>query len=268
VRKYFILLLLSGVSFAENYIPGANIYSFLNRGLTWASTINQTWVIDAVSPATGVCLTIQNNDTSSHNFTLASYVTSDQSLKVLGTAVKWQQVALSPPATSGGFTVLASSVLQIYAKTTSAYHIAFQFSGGSGTGTVDLYYSQTGTPCGSVNQWTTVGTTSGQLVLTFAAVSGVKHVLNCIDASLEGGASAATNPQVFIRDNDVSGNCTGGAVIYIHGMAFPLTTPTGQYVALCGLNIPSGLGHSLTMCTGAAITGVIQNGFMSGYDSQ
>jgi hypothetical protein len=265
-----VLLLCSYLASAETYIPGASVFGKLGRNITWTSGVNNTWVIDAISPTTGICVTIQNNDTASHNFSLVSYLTSDQAQTVLGTGAKWQQIALSPPASSGSiFTVAASSVLQIYARTVAAFHIAFQFSGGSGTGTADLIFAQTGASCGSTNYWTATGSAAGQNVTIVAGVAGVKHVLQCFTWSVSGTVGVATNNLQFsIRTGDASGNCTGGSSIpYIDTISFPIGT-TSQRFGLCNLNIAAGTGQNIVACFSAAVTNIVQDTFLSGYDSQ
>jgi hypothetical protein len=272
MKKLFLLLLLllCSLANAETYLGhGAVTYGTLGRALSWPSVgFNNTWVFDAINSGSGVCLTIQNNDTSGHQFSLAGYVTSDLSLTILGNASKWQQVALSPPATATGFTVQPSAVLQIYLKAPGAARIATAFSAGAGIGTVDLYFSQTGSSCGSVNQWTVVGSTAAQNVSILAAVPGVKHVLQCFTFSVSGNSLLATsNLQFTIRNNDVSGNCTGGSIQYIHTISFPAGSISKEF-GLCDMNLAIGTNQNMVACFGTAVTGMVQDIFFSGYDSQ
>jgi hypothetical protein len=145
-----VLCFCAGLAVADVRIPGGANYQIVGRGLTWAGTgvgaVNNNFIMDVVSPSSGMCLAVANNDTGSHSLTVNAFATSDLSqVTYTGSTGKWNQVPFSPAATN---TIPASSMDQFYVNTTGAAHVTLAITGGSGTGTADIFISQTANFCG------------------------------------------------------------------------------------------------------------------------
>lgn len=281
----FLLALCSQLFAADTRVAGGATYGYLGQNLTWASGINSDFVMDSVSPATGVCLSVINNDSGSHTATLKAFTTSQLSLVTFNSNPLglWTQVSIAPSNSgSASYTFAATSVTQLYIRTTAAAHVTLSFSAGSGAGTVTLNYAQTPSPCGSgSNQGTTIGgwavhdapaaanpcNTAAALV---AGVPGIRHVVNCVSIALtDSGGTAAVATAYDIRDGGTAGSCAAGTIVWNSALAVSAVAGSSAQVAVCGLNIASTAGNSLQVCaeqTPAA--GDTCKTSMSGVDTQ
>lgn len=126
-------------------LPGAANYQVVGRGLTWASGVNQNWIMDVTGPASGVCVNIQNNDAGTHTFSITSVITSDLAQTTYtGQTGHWTSAVVSP-STVGS--VAGSSTQNWWIDTAGAARFVLIISGGSGAGTADITLSQTSISC-------------------------------------------------------------------------------------------------------------------------
>jgi hypothetical protein len=153
VRKLllFVLCLVSLFASAGDVrVGGAARYGVIGRSLTWASGINNDFILDNTSDG-GVCFTLVNSDTSVHSLTVNIWVTSDLSQTSFqsDTPAVWVPASISPPLASGAtqYSVPASNILQLYVNTSGAAHTVFSASGGAGSSTVAIFYAQTSGGC-------------------------------------------------------------------------------------------------------------------------
>ena len=141
-----ILLLLCAFIHADIRIPGAANYQVIGRGLTWASGINQNFIMDVTSPSSGMCLQVHNNDGSLHTYTITPKVTSDLStITYTGNTGAWTSTNISP---SGNGNTAATSTDNYFINTSGAAHVVISITAGSGTGNADVLVSQTSNQCG------------------------------------------------------------------------------------------------------------------------
>jgi hypothetical protein len=276
-----LVLVLCGFAAATDVrVQGASVYGVLARGSAWSNyaSAGLTYVFDAVSPSSGVCVTmVNNNPTNTRTVTLSAAITADQGVTTFASNQgNWSSVPVSPPQSSyivPVFSTSATGTFQIFLRAVAASHIAFTISGQTGTAggspdTVTILYSWSGSSCGGVNQWAVGGsTTAGAALSTVeAAVVGIRHVVNCVSVSNAGTATAGANITFTIRDGGAAGPVLWIAAVGVGTLANASTSINSTNISLCGLNISSSAGNSLNLISSGGIAGQILAGSMSGYD--
>lgn len=258
----FLLLFISiSASAADVRIQGAANYQVIGRNLTWASGVNQNFIMDVVSPSSGMCLQIRNKDTASHAYTVAPVLTSDLSTTTFtGNTGAWTAATISP---TGANTTAASSTDNFFINTTGAAHVTISISGGSGTGTADITVSQTSNQCGTGGNVlasgcnkSIVGTvaTAGNAVIVPAPGAGLFIHVCAYSVS---GQATASGTETFA--NGTAGACaTIGAILWqmvvttgnsSNFLAVPAPSQLFQTTVasqpLCGQNLPGSGANAL-----------------------
>lgn len=153
MKRLFLALCLFFVQFAvaaDVRISGTSTFQVIGRSLTWAGTtgsVNNNFILDVLSPSTGFCVNIQNNDTSAHTYTMTAFETSDlQQTSYTGFTGRWNPIPVSP-GTAGN--TAASSTDQFWLNTAGAAHVVMTITGGSGAGSADITIASTPIFCGS-----------------------------------------------------------------------------------------------------------------------
>lgn len=220
----FVLLPATAVA-ADHRIPGGAVYTVLGRGLTWASGVNQTFVLDVVSPSSGMCLNVHNNDVSSHAYVVTPWITSDlQVTTYTGNTGAWTATNISP---SGTNTTLAAATDNYFINTSGAAHVTVIISGGSGAGTADLTIAQTPNQCGN-----------GGIGSIGQAVSCNKHA-SLVVATATIGILVASPPAgqfVHVCAYSVSGGSATGAT---HNFGTGAAGACGSISSPWGLSSPA-----------------------------
>jgi hypothetical protein len=150
-KLWLAALCLATVAHAADVrIPGGATYQTVGRAMPWAGTgqgnLNNNYIMDVVSPSSGMCVNVQNNDTAAHTYTLTAFETSDlQLVTYTGVTGRWNPIPVSP-GTAGN--TAASSTDQFWINTSGAAHVVITFTGGAGVGTVDVTIAQTPSFCG------------------------------------------------------------------------------------------------------------------------
>lgn len=143
----FVLLCSTLTMAADVRISGAASYQVVGRGLTWATGINQNFILDVVSPSSGMCLNIRNNDVGTHTYTITPWITSDLAVThYAGFTGLWTSTTISP---SNIGSTLANSTDNFFVNTAGAAHVTLVITGGAGSGTVDFTIAQSSNQCGS-----------------------------------------------------------------------------------------------------------------------
>lgn len=145
-----VLLLAAWANAADVRIPGGATYQTVGRAINWAGTgvgnLNNNYILDVVSPSSGMCVNVQNNDTGAHTYTLNAFETSDlQLVTYTGVTGRWNPIPVSP-GTAGN--TAASSTDQFWVNTSGAAHVVITFAGGAGVGNADITIAQTPNFCG------------------------------------------------------------------------------------------------------------------------
>lgn len=152
-KAIICILLFAGSGLADKLVNTRGPYIILGRSLTWASTINDTWLIQPINPDQGICIFVANNNpTTAHTFTLAVHQTGDPLVNSYtgntGRYVADTVQGTYSPVPIGGMTTA-------YVHTSAAARIAITISGATvETGTPDtgdVYIVQTSSDsCGPV----------------------------------------------------------------------------------------------------------------------
>jgi hypothetical protein len=155
-----VILFVSVAAFTQVDIPintiGAN--RTIARNWTWAGSgvgaLNNNFIFTPSFTNEGICLSVTNNDTSTHAFTVLFYGTGDQTVKTfVANAGKW---ALLGPTSATDITPsqAAGTTVAYYVLAQGAANVAIVFSGasGTGTGTLNMVESQNGANqgCGNI----------------------------------------------------------------------------------------------------------------------
>jgi hypothetical protein len=275
-----LLLMLCGRAIAADvYLQGAVVYGLLSSSqIQWANT-NNNYIIDTISPGTGVCFGVTNFDSGSHTATVTAFITQDQhSTTFTGNSQNWLQVAVTPtPTITGGttsYTFPATATTQLYVRAAGASHVALVISGATGTGLMIVRYTQTGSPCGSVFSWTVTdagGPSCNRSNGIVPAVPGVRHVASAVTFALTNtnatGGSIETG--VDVRDGGAANGCATGSVIYSNILGIESVTGSTDHMQLSGLNAAGTPGNALQICFEQTMpTGDVCRTSMSGYDTQ
>ena len=142
-----LLLCAFAARAADVRIRGAAVYQTIGRGLTWASGVNQNFILDVISPSTGMCLNVRNTDVSTHTYTVTPVISSDLAvLTFTGNTGAWTSTQISP---SNSGSTLANSTDNFFINTSGAAHVVISISGGSGAGAADISIAQTSNQCGT-----------------------------------------------------------------------------------------------------------------------
>lgn len=207
-------LLLPVQALADIRLPGGANYQILGRGITWAAGVNQNWILDVVSPSSGMCLNVRNRDTSSHSYTITPVITSDLSVTTFtGNTGAWTSTTIAP---TGVNTTLASSTDNFFINTAGAAHVVISISGGSGTGTADITIAQTPNQCGS-----------GGIGSLFQAVSCDRSFITTPVGTGNIAVSIVPPAGQFVRvcAITITSAATGGNVQFENGSSGTCTTP-------------------------------------------
>lgn len=216
-------LLLVGSLFARDVrLQGPAAYQVGGRGLTWASGVNVNFVLDVPSPNSGVCASFSNNDSSTHTFTIGASITADPAVTTYtGNTGNWTTTPISPGTTGS---VAGNVTTLFWLNAAGASHVTISVSGGSGTGTVDVVFSQAATTCVGVNQngsvfplassvpcsRSAVGTLAASASIQLIAAPPTGQFIHICAYSI-GGPNAGGNNTVMQFSNGA--NCSGvGAV--------------------------------------------------------
>lgn len=148
-RLCLFAVIITATIQADQIVRQSGPYLTLGKNLTWASQINDIWVFTPQNPDQGICIFVSNNDSSSHTFTLEVFQTGDPSLR----QYTGNQSRYRPDIIQGTYSpVAANSTVTAYVHTSAAARAAVKISGGSGSGTADVYVVMTAAPgCGPVN---------------------------------------------------------------------------------------------------------------------
>ena len=252
-----LALIAVGASFAHADVrkPGGAAYQVIGRGLTWASTVNNNWIMDVVSPSTGVCVNVTNNGAGTHTFSITAQITSDlQVTTFTGNTSKWTGAVVSPSTTAS---ILTNTTSQWWIQTAGAAHFVLIITGGSGAGTADIVLSQTAIPCGpqggssngSICNASAVGTIAaagatitivpvppaGQFVHVCAYLVSGDVVTNGLSVTFQNGTAgtcaAPSGTQWQCSPHTGGSNCQGGAGI---GQLFQTTVAAQPLCAIGG----------------------------------
>lgn len=114
-----------------------------------------------------------------------------------------------------------------------------------------------------VNNSGTIG--SGvQGTVSRAAVSGVRHVADCVSFAVASSAApTATQVQIFLRD----GASGGGTVLWLQTL--DILAAAGQNIApfsVCGLSLLGSNNTAMTLEFSGLVTGALESVSLSGYD--
>jgi hypothetical protein len=110
-----------------------------------------------------------------------------------------------------------------------------------------------------------LATVSSQATVSQAAVSGVKHVADCITFAASAGTAiaSATSADIVLRD----GPSVTGTPVWSVNFGVPATT--GNFagpLAFCGLNIVGSTNTAMTIEFAAGVTNMWQSVGLTGYD--
>lgn len=259
MKTIICCLCLSLFGFADVPIPGPATYQVVGRGLTWAGTLNNNFIMDVTSPSTGMCVAVQNNDSGTHTYTLNAFETSDLQQKVYtGQTGRWTAIPVTP-GVSGS--TAGNTLSQFWINTSGAAHVVLAFAGGAGAGTADVTISQTPNFCGggitvSGCNKSIVGTvaTGGNAVIIPAPAAGLFIHVCAYSVS---GQATASGTETFA--NGTAGACAAiGTILWqmvvtsgnsSNFLAVPApsqlfqTTVAGQ--PLCGQNLPGSGANAL-----------------------
>lgn len=142
-------------------------YITLARNVAWAgnglSGFNNAYIFTPSSPDTGICIYVQNLDTSVHTFTLSAIQTGDPSVSSFNNNPgAWNNL----PAIGGGSTIRVAagtvfgSTRILYTQAAGAAKLAILAQGGTAAGNVTLTIVQSKNSCGQDFQYPTYGTIS------------------------------------------------------------------------------------------------------------
>lgn len=267
MKKRVLLALLSFVflpatATADKRIPGGATYQVIGRGLTWASGVNNNFIMDVISPSTGMCLNVHNNDSASHSYSVTPVITSDLSVTTYtGNTGAWTSTTISPTAVTD--TTLANSTDNYFINTAGAAHVVISISGGSGAGTADITIAETANQCGSGGgvlvsgcNKSIVGTvaTGGNAVIVPTPSAGLFIHVCAYSVS---GQATASGTETFA--NGTAGTCAAiGAILWqmvvttgnsSNFLAVPAPSQLFQTTVaaqpLCGQNLPGSGANAL-----------------------
>jgi|FLYL01.1.fsa_nt_gi hypothetical protein len=148
-RFAICLIVTVSASYADIAVRQSGPYLVLGKNLPWSSRFNDTWVFQPQNPDQGICIFVSNNDSSSHTFTLNVWQTGDPTIR----QYTGNESRFRPDIIQGEYSpVAANSTVTAYVHTSAAAVVALQTSGGSGSGTADIYVVMTrAAGCGPVN---------------------------------------------------------------------------------------------------------------------
>lgn len=228
-------LLLPVQALADIRLPGGANYQILGRGITWAAGVNQNWILDVVSPSSGMCVNVRNRDTSSHSYTITPVITSDLSVTTFtGNTGAWTSTTIAP---TGVNTTLASATDNFFVNTAGAAHVVISISGGSGTGTADITIAQTPNQCGS-----------GGIGSLFQAVSCNQSATQTVSAVSNVAMSTVPPAGQFVHvcAVAVSANGTTAVVAFATGTAGTcVATGASRWGVIVNSNVAPGTGSGI-----------------------
>jgi hypothetical protein len=144
-----------------------------------------------------VCASFANNDGNSHSFTVNAAISADiPDVTYTGNTGQWVSSPVSPGTAQ---TVAANQTVQVWINASGAAHVAVIVAGGSGTGSVDVVFSQSGSACtgsgvnsnGSVCNNSAVQTVAVSTTVTLVAAPPAGQMVHVCAYAV--GGDVATN---------------------------------------------------------------------------
>lgn len=257
MRKYLYLALIILISSftlqaqQDQIVNGRNTNLTIAKNVPWINLASQTYIMAPLGPDYGFCVSmINNNPTSSHTFTVATFQTGDNDVSDFthntGRFASLTVVGNPSP-------IAASTTQTFFVRSNGASKIAFQFAGGitqaGSPDTVDIFAVQTtAAGCGTVNPQTGqaytlatpgTGTSSASPIMAVSDGLGAAFALpfsvvnpanNAYINSLEG--SNLTNNKTLYLDKIIV-STTSAAPIQINFYEYNSLLATG-----CGVGGP------------------------------
>jgi hypothetical protein len=149
-RLICALALLTGLAFGQIDISTNQVgpYITLTRNATWTGSgpgaINNAFIFTPLTPDSGMCFYVQNNDSGTHGLQIAVYETGDPQIPGYESAAgaQWIYVGQASVVLNG------LTAGNIFVKASGAARIAAVASSGTGAGTATINLVQTQQNCG------------------------------------------------------------------------------------------------------------------------
>jgi hypothetical protein len=266
MKKLFALVLcFSALAVADIRIPGGATYQVIGRGITWAGTgvgaVNNNYILDVISPSSGMCVNVQNNDTLAHTYTLNAFETSDlQLVTYTGVTGRWNPIPVSPGVNGN---TAASSTDQFFVNTSGAAHVVIAIAGGAGASTADITIAQTANFCGAgqttngcnLSKGVQIATATTAVIVPTPPAGQFIHVcaynlsgqvtttavINIANGT--GGACAALGTTLWLI-NAATGNSSNMLAVTAPSQLFQTTVATQP---LCANNAGTGANQALSV---------------------
>lgn len=269
-------------------LPGASTIVPIAQNLPWSTYSSATvdYIFDSVGTGVGACVYVQNNNpANARTITLSLWLTG----KMYPSTSTWNQAewVSSTSTNTSTITVGTNSTSSQFFNGSGSPHMTLRVSNETGTAggtpdTVSIFVVQTGSclqgtsiatqPGGfsqsisiGPNQWaiSSASGSGGRATVTETAVSGVRHTIVAIDASLHQTTAVACSGDLVVRD----GASGSGTIIYEHSLAIPATAGESASIFLTGLQWAGTAGNAMTIEFGAAsASGCFQRVNLFGFD--